>query len=247
MCKVWPGLRCQDHTSSKIRKLTEQQHRAEQSLSYLEENKKIVWTPNKPPKIVEVTPEEAEKERTKILTNLTSLKEKLDLEECAYALSAGGRRAYAEKLSNPNTTPQEKIDAATKLAAAEERYAIQKEIGVALKDPELTETDKDTYLYAKENQQEHVIQQLTHEKEQILQQLQSLTEQQNPNPEQHSELLTRKEIINEKLRQRKALKQEININRERRRKNIEAKFNWVADKVDRLLRWLLQPQRTARW
>lgn len=256
MCKVWPGLRCQDHTQTKIRKLGETRHRIEQGLSYLEEGQKLTFDKKGEPQLTPLNEKEIETHRQKLTQELDGIKTKLDLEQCAYALSAGGRKEYTDRMNNPDLPAHQRVEAASILNAALERLTDQKHMGQVLNDPEMTEEEQNLFLQIQENTQTTKINQLETEREKILEALNNTNTklQETTNElekrkleEQKANLTAQNTTITEKIKQRKALKNEIKIHRQKRQQQIQAKFNNLANKVQKLLTWILQPARPIHW
>lgn len=256
MCKVWPGLRCQDHTQTKIRKLGETRHRIEQGLSYLEEGQKLTFSKTGEPKLTPITEKEVETHRKKLTDELDGVKTKLDLEQCAYALSAGGRKEYTDRMNNPELPAGQRVEAASILNAALERLTDQKHMGQVLKDPEMTEEEQALFLEIQENAQTNKINQLEIERQKVLDALDATNTklQETTNElekrkleEEKAKLTTQNTTITEKIKQRKALKHEIKMHRQKRQQQIQARFNKLANRVQRLLTWILQPAKPMRW
>lgn len=256
MCKVWPGLRCQDHTQTKIRKLGETRHRIEQGLSYLEEGQKLTFTKTGEPKLTPLTEEEVKVHRKKLTDELDGVKTKLDLEQCAYALSAGGRKEYTDRMNNPELPAGQRVEAASILNAALERLTDQKHMGQVLKDPEMKEEEQALFLELQENAQTNKINQLEAERQKVLDALDATNTklQETTNElekrkleEEKAKLTAQNTTIAEKIKQRKALKHEIKMHRQKRQQQIQAKFNKLATMTQRLLTWILQPAKPMRW
>mgnify|MGYP007088345534 CR=1 FL=1 len=256
MCKVWPGLRCSDHPQQKLQKLGVALHRAEQSLSYIEENKKLIFKKDGTTRTKDLNEEQAAEERKIVTANISNIQTRIDLEQCGYAMSAGGRKHYQEIVDNPQNGYAARMEAATVLNAALERINDQKDMAGVLKDETLTEEDKDLYLHLQETEQEKRIAELEREKEAIQQKLaktnQDLTDvvdayKKQQLTKEREELIVQNTTVNEKLKQRKALKAEIAKHRAAKRQRIQSRFDKTAVQFRKLLTFLLQPARPVRY
>lgn len=256
MCKVWPGLRCSDHPQQKLQKLGVALHKAEQTLSYLNENKKLIFKKDGTTTTKPLTPEETEQEKTHTQNEIANIQNKIDVEQCGYAMSAGGRKHYQEIIDNPDNGYIVRMEAAAVLNAALERINDQKDMAAVLKDDTLTEDDKDLYLHLQETEQDKRIHQLEQEKEAIQQRLAKtneeltkatgLKEKENLTKDRE-ELIVQNTTISEKLKQRKALKAEIAKHRAAKRQRIQSRFDKTAVQFRKLLTFLLQPARPIRY